>query len=213
MKHAFSALIVTIALGAPLAAQNTPPDPDPAQALLPEVLRGLGLTDIRTRRDDSEVYIYARYGDGWLRAETRGDRLLEVQSEGASLPWSLVEAMLPAAALPEVRRADFARITEIDVDDDDYIDVEGYAADGLRIEAEFTRAGALDSIERSRDDRRALTADSASARLVALGYRDVAVIERDGRYVTALAVNPFGDRVEVRLNEQGQIERERLQDR
>lgn len=182
-----------------------------ADAMLPAPLRGLGLTDIRTRPDDDgEVYIYARSATGWLRAEARGERLLEVQADGAGLPQSLIAAMLPAAALAEPRLAEIARLTEIDLDDDGAISVEGFAADGMRIEIEFSRNGSLRDFERERDDRQSLSEAAARDRLTALGYSQIGYVERGGRHVTALATNPYGDTVEVRLDDQGRVERERL---
>jgi hypothetical protein len=217
MKRTVAALILTTALSSTfvgtLAAQDAPTTAPVAEAMLPSALRGLGLTDIRTRRDDDgEVYIYARSGTGWLRAEARGERLIEVQADGAGLPQSLIDAMLPAAARAEPRLAEIARLTEIDLDDDDDndIDVEGFAADGMRIEIEFARDGTLRSFERERDDRRSLSEASARERLTALGYTEIGFVERGGRHVTALATNPYGDTVEVRLDDQGRVERERL---
>lgn len=219
MTRILSALILTSALGgalafplaAPLAAQDAPPATAVAEASLPAPLRGLGLTDIRTRPDDDgEVYLYARSATGWLRAEARADRLLEVQADGAGLPPAVIEAMLPAAARAEPRLAEIARLTEIDLDDDGEISVEGFAADGMRIEIEFSRDGTLRSYERERDDRNSLSEQAARDRLTALGYRDIGFVERGGRSVTAIAVNPFGDTVEVRLDDQGRVERERL---
>jgi hypothetical protein len=193
------------------ATLSATPAADPAEAMLPAPLRGLGLTDIRTRPDDDgEIYIYARSATGWLRAEARGDRLREVQADGAGLPQSLIEAMLPAVARSEPRLADIARLTEIDLDSDGEISVEGYAADGMRVEIEFTRDGVLRDYERERDDRRSLSEEAARDRLTALGYTDLGFVERGGRHVTALAVNPYGDTVEVRLDDQGRVERERL---
>lgn len=184
---------------------------DPAEAMLPAALRGLGLTDIQTRQDDDgEVYIYARTASGWLRAEARGERLLEVQADGAGLPQGLIAAMLPANVRAEPRLADIARVTEIDLDSDGEISVEGFAADGMRIEIEFSRAGALRDYERERDDRRSMSEAAARDRLTALGYMDIGFVERGGRHVTAIAKNPFGDMVEVRLDDQGRVERERL---
>ena len=184
---------------------------DPAEAMLPAPLRGLGLTDIRTRPDDDgEVYIYARSTTGWLRAEARGDRLIEVQADGAGLPQAVIDAMLPAPARAEARMAEIARLTEIDLDDDGEISVEGFAADGMRVEIEFARDGSLRGYERERDDRQSLSEEEARAKLAELGYTDVGFVERGGRHVTAIAVNPYGDTVEVRLDDQGRVERERL---
>jgi hypothetical protein len=187
------------------------PGATPEEAMLPAPLRGLGLTDIRTRPDDDdETYIFARSATGWLRAEARGDRLLEVQADGTGLPPSLIEAMLPATVRAEPRLAEIVRLTEIDLDDDGEISVEGVAADGMRIEIEFSRDGALRDFERERDDRRSLSEGEARDRLAALGYTDLGFVERGGRHVTVLATNPHGETVEVRLDDQGRVERERL---
>lgn len=184
---------------------------DPSEDMLPTALRGLELTEISIRPDDDgEVYIFARSSSGWLRAEARGDRLLEVQADGAGLPPALVTAMLPATVAAEPRLSEIATLTEIDLDDDGEIKVEGYGSDGMRIEIEFGRDGRLEDFERERDDRRSLSEEAARERLTALGYTEVGYIERGGRHVTALAVNAFGDTVEVRLDDQGRVERERL---
>lgn len=211
MKRTLTALILSTALAGPLAAQGTPPA-GAAGVALPAPLSGLGLTEVRTRPDDDgELYIYARTpAGGWIRAEAWGDRLIEVQADGPGLPQALVEAMLPAAVLAEPRLADIARLTEIDLDDDGGISVEGYGADGMRIEIEFSRDGRLLEYERERDDRRSMSEEAARARLAELGYTGVGFIARGGRHVTAMATNPFGDTVEVRLDEQGRVERERL---
>jgi len=185
---------------------------EPAEATLPAPLRGLGLTDIRSRPDDDgETYFYARLAQGgWLRAEAIGDRVLEVQADGAGLPEGLAQSLLPASVLAEPRLSEIARLTEIELDDDEEISVEGYDANGMRIEIEFSRRGTLRKFEREQDDRRSLSAETARERLAALGYSDIGYVERGGRHVTALAVNAFGDTVEVRLDDQGRVERERL---
>lgn len=208
----FAAATATTGPAADLVADPAAaPAGDPAEAMLPTALRGIGLTDIRIRPDDDgEVYIYARSGTGWLRAEAEGDRLTDVQADGAGLPESLIAALLPAPALAEPRLAEITRLTEIDLDDDGEVSVEGYGDDGMRIEMEFSRDGTLRDYERERDDRRSLSEADARDRLTALGYTDVGFIERGGRHVTAIAVNPYGDTVEVRLDDQGRVERERL---
>ena len=185
---------------------------DPTEATLPAALRGLGLTDVRSRLDDDdEVYFFARMAEGgWLRAEAKGDRVREVQADGSGLPEALIKALLPAPVLAEPRLSDMARLTEIDLDDDGEISVEGYAADGMRIEMEFSRSGALRDFVRERDDRRSMPAEAVRERLTALGYTDIGFVERGGRHVTAVAINPYGDMVAVRLDDQGRVERERL---
>lgn len=184
------------------------------EAVLPEALRGLGLRDVRTRldREDGETHILARLPEvGGLRAEIRRDgSIAEVQSDHVALPAALVERLLPASVRAEPRLAEIAMLTEIEIDQDGDIDLKGRSAEGLRIEVEFDRAGRLEDFERERDDRRSLSEEAARERLTALGYRDVLWIERGGRHVSALAANPHGEVVEVRLNAAGEVERERL---
>jgi hypothetical protein len=184
---------------------------DTAELDLPQSLRGLGLSDVRTRPDDDgETYIQARLSEGgWLRAETRGERILEVQTDGTTLPDALVSTLLPEAARNHPRFAEMARIVEIDLDDDDEIEVDGFDASGMRIELEFTLAGDLKEYKRERDDRRSLTQDAARERLAELGYEDIGFVNRGGRHAEALARNPYGELVEVRLDDQGRVERER----
>lgn len=179
---------------------------------LPDILRGLGLGDVQTRIDDSddEVYLQARMAEGgWLRAEVKRDRVVEVQTDSAPLPDALVRAMLPESILSSPRLSEIARLTEIDLDDDGEISVEGFAADGARIEIEFGRDGTLRDFERERDDRSAMSGEATRERLTALGYRDIGFVDASGRYSEAIATNPYGERVEVRLDASGQVLRER----
>ena len=183
----------------------------PADTSLPAALRGLGLTDIRSRSDDEDIYYFARMPDGgWLRAETERGRLKEVQTDGANLPESVVMALLPQMVRDAPRLVEIARMTEIDIDDDGEISVEGFAQDGMRIEMEFDQTGALRDVERERDDRRSLSAEDARAKLEALGYTQIGFMDRGGRHIKAVAVNPYGDQVEVRLDDTGRVDRERM---
>ncbi len=183
---------------------------------LPPELAALGLAEVITRQErprhgGSETYIHGRLPDGaWLRAKLRDGRLAEAQVSGGTLPPALVEALLPASlrGAPELGR--IARIVEIDRKPEGEIEVEGYAADGARIEVAFDRNGRLRKFERDqRDDRRALSEAAMRERLASLGYTTVGFVNRGGRHAEAVAVNPWGEWVEVRLNERGEIDRER----
>lgn len=156
-----TALILTSALAAPLAAQQAQAPAaltvTSGEAQLPAALRGLGLTEIQIRPDDDndgEIYINARNGAGWLRAEARGDRLEEVESHGAPLPAALIATILPAPVRAEPRLAEITQMTEIDLDDDGFISVEGVAADGMRIEIDIAPDGRLHSYERESAGRK-----------------------------------------------------------
>ena len=180
-------------------------------ARLPAILRDLGLTQLRIRSDgEGKTYLYGKLPDGqWLRAKTRADQLVEIHSDGAGVPRSVVEAMLPEAARKEPRLAEMVRVSEIDVDDTE-ISVEGFATDGARIEIEFSRSGQVREFERKQDSRRSLSDAAARERLTSLGYSELGYVQRGGRHVEVLARNPYGEWIEVRLNEQGQVEREKM---
>ena len=209
----------TFAASALSATTGAAPVPTPApaasaaEAALPGALRGLGLRDIRIRNDDDdgERYIHARLPEGGhIRVEARGDRIEEIQSDSTGLPQALIEMLLPAAIRADARLAEVARVTEIEFEDDGEISVEGYARDGMRVELEFARDGRLLKYEMERDDRRSMAEPAAREQLAALGYQDIGVVRRGGRHVDAVARNPYGEWVEVRLDEQGRVSRERM---
>lgn len=181
---------------------------------LPTPLRGLGLSEVVSRRGErGETKFHARLpGGGWIRAEAQGEQVRQVKSDGVGLPESIVAALLPPQLRGERRLADFARITEIDLEHGPRgeIEVEGYTRDGMRIEAKFDRDGRLREYERKLNDRGALSETAARERLSALGYTNIGFVERGPRHIEAVAVNPYGETVEVRLDDRGRVERERL---
>lgn len=219
MRPILSALIVSAALlsGGIAGAQPVPqagmPDAESGEMDLPQALRGLGLSDVRisTDDDDDERYIHARLPQGgYLRAEAQGDLIEEVQSDDAGLPQALIDALLPEPIRADARMTEFDRITEIELDDDGEIAIEGYATNGMRLEIEFARNGTLLNYALERDDRRSLAEPAARARLAALGYSKIGIVHRGGRHVEVVAQNPYGEWVEVRLDELGRVERERM---
>lgn len=186
-----------------------------ADTALPPELRGLGLTDILVRPDDDdEVDIYARLpGEGWVHIELEGMQVEEVKTDGTGLPDAIIAALLPEQIRVAPRLSDFERITELDLDDDDEIEIKGVAADGMLIEMEFDRNGVLDEYKLERDDRRSLSVDEARERLQALGYTQIGYIDRSSSRIEAIALNPAGEQVEVRLDSDGRVDRERMWDR
>ncbi len=186
-----------------------------AETMLPPELRGLGLTGILVRPDDDdEVDIYARLpGDGWVHIELEGMQVKEVKTDGAGLPDAIAAALLPEPIRAAPRLGDLERITEIDLDDGDEIEIKGVAADGMLIEMEFDRNGVLDDYMLERDDRRLLSVDEVRERLQAFGYTQIGYVERSRRRIEAIALNPDGEQVEVRLDSEGRVERERMWDR
>lgn len=204
--------------GATFTATSVFPATAPALAAddsaLPDVLRGLGLTDARSRvdREDGDRYVTARMAEGgWLRLELRGDGSFdEAATDGAGLPDALMARILPEAVRAAPQLAELARVTKVEIDRDGEIEIEGPGRDGARVELEFGADGRLVELKRERDDRRAMREDAARARLAELGYAEIGWVRRGGRHVQAEAVNPYGERVEVRLNEAGEVERERM---
>ncbi len=206
----FAATALNIAGVAPTGA---------GEVALPVEMRGLGLTEVRTRtergrRGEREIDIHARMpGGGWLLAEIRDGRLVEVKTDGTAMPQPLVERLLPAGIRGDRSFAGLTRITDIDIDRDGEIEVKGLDEAGMRIEIEYAPGGAMISFERERDDRRSLPVATARARLNELGYRQIGFVDRTGRHNRALATNTYGEWVEVRLDEQGRVDRERRWDR
>jgi hypothetical protein len=117
--------------------------------------------------------------------------------------------MLPAAVTAEPRAAEITQIIEIELENKDgWIKFEGNTARGDRIKLEFESSGRLISLDRKSDNRRSLSDAAARDRLSNLRYADVAILHRTGRHVEAIATNPYGERVEVRLNDRGAVDRE-----
>jgi hypothetical protein len=220
-----AAIALTSGLALPLVAQDgqesgtevatTADAAGTADTVLPPELRGLGLTDILVRPDDDdEVDIYARLpGDGWVHIELEGMQVKEVKTDGTGLPDAIAAALLPEPIRAAPRLGDPERITEIDLDDGDEIEIKGVAADGMLIEMEFDRNGVLDDYTLERDDRRSRSVDEVRERLQALGYTQIGYVERNSDRIEAIALNAHGERVEVRLDLNGRVERERMWDR
>lgn len=180
---------------------------------LPEDLRGLGLTNIRDREDDDrERRIGGRLADGSeLRVEyDRQGRINEVETNrDGTLPVDLLTRILPAALLETPEYKGIARVTQVEFDENE-VQIEGYSADGAKIEIDASPAGEIFSFERKTDrkDRRAMNGDAAQERMASLGYTVLDSGERDDGVLNFTATNPYGERVAVRLDDQGRVTRE-----
>ena len=200
---------------APAMTQAATPAATP-EADLPPQLRGLGLTDMHVRTDSKgeDTDIHARLASGgWILAETKRGRLEEVKIDQADVPAALLDQLLPPPVRNAPQLADFARITEVEFDSDGEIEIEGIATDGMEMKLEFSTSGSIKKYEREADDRRSIDADAARAQLEQLGYTDIGFTDRSSRRVEVIARNSFGDLVEVRIDETGRVDRERLWDR
>lgn len=204
----------------PRPAPPPPPAPGPVSgpfgADLPPELAGLGLSDVITRYERSpsgneERKIHARLpGDVWLMADLRNGRLTKVDVSGGPMPQALIDAMLPPSLRDARELGEFARITQIERKPEGEIEIEGQGRDGSAIEVEYWPDGRLKEYDRDRADRRLSMSEAAArAELARLGYRDVGFVSLHGRHVEAVARNPWGDWVELRIDDRGRIDRER----
>lgn len=186
----------------------------PAAAPPPE-LKGLGgVQQHHVRRESgrhgTEEHHYLRLGDGrWIRAKVRATRLIEVHGE--AVPPTAAQAVLPPSLHRARELAQLKVITEVSIKPRGEISVEGKADDGSRIEVEYDRLARLMKYERAHEnDRHSLTETQVRELLVALKYRDVAIVHRGRRHVDAIALNAYAERVEVRINDRGSVDRERM---
>lgn len=185
------------------------------EAELPQQLQGLALGDvsIRTERDgDTKISAKLPNGD-WIRAETNeagGLEEIETNRNGA-LTAELLSRILPESLLQSPRFQEIDRVQEIEIDKRKY-EVEGFSADGARIEIKADLDGRLIEFEMKRDDddRVALSEEAARASLEKLGYTDFGWVEAKKKHVHLEARNSFGERVEVHVNANGQVTKERL---
>lgn len=226
------AAALTAALGAVTLAQAQVQAPAPAPAspatmaaapsaapyapaaTLPPALQGLGLTQLHQRidRDDGDAVWSARTREGtWLRIETDGNgRLEEIKaSEGQSLSPALLTRLLPAPIAQSNRRAELAQVTELEFDDDGEIELKGRDVQGTYTKLEFGADGLMTELKRERWETRRFEAPAVQERLQQAGYRDIGWLHLGGKHAEAEATNRFGERVSVRLNDRGQIDRER----
>lgn len=193
-------------------AGTAAPAAAPVVGVLPAALTALNPTEVARRsetgKNGAEEKFYLRLPEGWIRAETSNDRLVEVK--GPALPQAAVDAVLPEALRGARELAEIARITQVSIKPRGEIEVEGLDAAGARIDVEWGADRRLRKFERAREDRRSLTETAAAERLAALGYREIVVLDRGGKHVEALVRNAYGERVEVRLDERGAVDRERM---
>lgn len=201
---------------APEVGTSQSPAMPPARHPLPPEIRDLGLLDVvtrseRTKHGDFETHVLGRMPDGtWIRLKTRDGRLVEAKSGGAALPRPLVDRVLPLHLRDESAISEIARITRVEIKRRGEIEVEGLDARGDRVEIEFHADGRLRKLVRERDDRRGMPAAQVRSLLDRLGYRDIGFVEIKPRHAEAIAVNPYGDWVEIRINDRGEVDRERL---
>ncbi|MFN3643064.1 MAG: hypothetical protein ACK4TB_09095 [Gemmobacter sp.] len=185
---------------------------DPAGAADTAAPRLPGVTDLalRHRARSGDLHWSGRLGAGEVRVVSAWDGTVKrVETDGAALPRPVIDRALPMSlsALEGAER--LAAVTRAEQRPRGEIVLRGRDAGGSDLEIKYDRRGRLDRVER-RLPLPGLDRDSVIARLDAAGYRDIGWVGYGARHVEAEAVNPYGERVEVRLNRDGRIDRERL---
>ncbi|WP_075220343.1 PepSY domain-containing protein [Acuticoccus yangtzensis] len=137
---AFSAaLAAATATAASAQVQSAPPRP--------AVLDQMGFAAEGERMDDDDMEAWGRLKDG-TRVEVTYDQggLEDIEVRGgmhATLPLTLIDLFVEDATGRYPELSHFTRLTEVGIDDDGGLEIEGYAVDGHELEAEFDRTGTL----------------------------------------------------------------------
>lgn len=173
-------------------------------------LPGINDLTLRNRSRSGDLHWSGRLGDGDVRVVGEWDgRVKRITTDGTALPGPVVDRVLARrlADLPGTDR--LASITHAEIRPRGEIVLRGPDANGAQIEIRYDRGGRLDRVERHQPlpglDRARVT-----ALLQAAGYANIGWMEHLARHVEVEATNVYGDRVEVRINRDGQIDRERL---
>lgn len=173
-----AAFALIAGLGGPVMAQTAAPSAT-AQSDLPAPLAALNLGNLRSEvKRDGLREIDGRTSDG-VEIEAKIDmagNIIEVEADDGALPQSLIEALLPGAALGSDAMSLLARIDEIKLRPD-HIDVKGNQPDGADAELKFDPQGALVGAEL--DD--AALPDALVQALLPQAVRDADVFSQFGR--------------------------------
>lgn len=185
------------------------PQPGPAAAEAPR-LPGVGeLVLVETSRSGDRHWT-GRLADGSvLRVVTDAEgRLERLATDGAALPRPLIDRLLPVrlSALAQTDR--LAAITRAELRRRGEIVLRGPDAEGHETELRYDRAGRFERAER-RLPPPGLDRAEVERILTAAGYTDIGRHDFGPRHAEAVATNPWGERVEVRINRHGEIDRER----
>lgn len=196
----------------PRGAGAPQPAPAPAAAEAPR-LPGVGdLALVETSRSGDRHWA-GRLADGSvLRVVTDAQgRLERLATEGAALPRPLIDRLLPVR-LSELAQADrLAAITRAELRPRGEIVLRGPDAEGHETELRYDRAGRFERAER-RLPPPGLDRAEVARILTQAGYTDIAGYDFGPAHAEAVATNPWGERVEVRINRHGEIDRERRRD-
>ncbi|MFN6978099.1 MAG: hypothetical protein ACK4OP_08250 [Gemmobacter sp.] len=173
-------------------------------------LPGVQDLTLRNRSRSGDLHWSGRLGEGEVRVVSASDGSVKrVTSDGAALPRPVVDRVL-GRRLGDLAGTDrLASISHAEIRPRGEIVLRGPDATGAEIEIRFDRGGRLDRIERHLP-LPGLERARVTALLEAAGYADIGWTEHKARHVEVEATNAYGDRVEVRINRDGQIDRERL---
>ncbi|MFN3616068.1 MAG: hypothetical protein ACK4WC_16130, partial [Rubrimonas sp.] len=170
------------------------------------------LTLVETSRSGGRHWTGRLADGGLLRIVIAGDgRLERLASEGQALPRPLIDRLLPTR-LSELAEADrLTAITRAEVRRRGEIVLRGPDAEGREIELRYDRFGRFDRAER-RLPPVGLDRPAVERILTAAGYTDIGRYDFGPAHAEAVAINPWGERVELRINRHGEIDRERRRD-
>ncbi|MDM7459580.1 MAG: hypothetical protein P3W94_009575 [Paracoccus sp. (in: a-proteobacteria)] len=165
---------------------------------------------LRHRSRSGDLHWSGRRDSGQIRVVSEWDGTIKrVETDGTALPRPMIEQVIPLR-LSDLASADRLEIiTRAEQRPRGEIVLRGRDTSGSDLEIRYDRRGQLDRIERL-FPLPGLDRDSVIKRLSTAGSTNIGWIGYGPRHVEAEAVNPYGERVEVRLNREGQIDRERL---
>lgn len=213
MTHLRTVLAGTAALlTLPLAAGA---QTAPQEQALPQELSGLDLSDVHDNGDGDGREIRATLDGTRFEIEYDDGRIEEITAApDATLPQAVLEAMVPAEILSAAGDMGIGDIVQVEFNDDDgEVELNGTDGDGP-VEATFSSDGQMTEFDRSDDGRgppdhairHDLTPDDVRRIAAEAGYENVEWIEIRPNHVEFDAVDANGQRMEVRLDGDGQIE-------
>lgn len=200
------------------ARADRPGGPAPAAAAAaapadPPRLPGVGdWTLVETSRSGDRHWT-GRLADGsLLRVVTAANGALErLATDGAALPRPLLDRLLPLRLSELAETGRLAAITRAEVRPRGEIVLRGPDAEGHETELRYDREGRFERAER-RLPPPGLDRAEVERILTAAGYTDIGGYDFGPAHAEAIATNPWGERVEVRINRHGEIDRERRRD-
>jgi hypothetical protein len=185
---------------------------------LPAQLEGLGLTHVQhSYMPKGELRISGRLPNGdWVRVESMwSNQFKKVKTDmNGSLPKEVLQRLLTPAMLKAPELRDMVRVQEVEMKHG-LLEVEGFSERGQKVEVEFAPDGRVIKYERKYEGYGQsgfvnLSADNIRQQLSKMGYKQISWLDVKKKHIEAEAVNTYGERVELKLDLAGRVERERM---